>query len=162
MLRRLPVSFLPFFLVGKNNDLWLVRRKFHIFLPLTLCWPIILSFVASGVSTSSFIKDLSNPKVTKITYWFFSEATGGERVLNVAGVYYAYLNAVLLFIALIAALAYLSIVVEVVSLARNLSKVVQFTIPANSADTIPEIALAEEKLRLVWKNSLGAIFGRRC
>lgn len=121
-------------------------------MPVRISLFFAVSFAVSAASTSAYFSQLSHLKIDQL-YWFFSRTPLAEPALNVAGIYYFYMIAILMFVTAMAVLCYLSMCVEVFHLAKALE--VRFK--AKNADelfgerayALPQI---EQKLRFQLAN----------
>jgi hypothetical protein len=108
---------------------------------------LVIGFLASGLFIANYIEDLRDPTITKQLYWFFDKAGSGERVLNRAGAYYLFMNAVLLFITAMAALCYISMSIEMVRLGRHIESSL-FAVTEEELTKLGESAIAEREKRM--------------
>jgi hypothetical protein len=77
------------------------------------------SFLISGFFTAEFVMQLLN-RENGPTYWFLSRTPSGSVSINIAGVYYLYMNAFLLFLTAMCAFCYMAMSVEVFRLAHEI------------------------------------------
>lgn len=98
------------------------NRSFRPKAALRLSMFFAICFLITSLFIANYINDLRNSDITKELYWFFDEAVSGERILNAAGSYYLFLNAVLLFITSLAAFCYITMSIEAIRLGHNIHK----------------------------------------
>ena len=105
------------------------------------------SFLVSGIFTAEFVVQLLNLE-GGVTYWFLSRSSSGSVSINIAGVYYLYMNAVLLFLTAMSAFCYMAMSVEVFRLANEIQlRTATFASDPTFGERFGTLSDAEKRIR---------------
>lgn len=107
---------------------------------------VTISFFVSGFTISEFLAQLIIMKTDHL-YWFFSRTPSGDVTLNIAGAYYLYSNAILLFVTAMAGLCYVAMSVEVFHLAYELKLRADADSSTSAPMTGEDLQLIENKIK---------------